>query len=107
MDAAVDDDGGVVQPAGKAQRGADDQDGEKLARGGDDLGDRGLDLVQQRVLQQQVFDGVGRQSQLGKDHDGRAGLVAFGGQPQRLGEIVGGVGDPGARHTARDTHEVV
>ena len=103
----MDDDGGVVQPAGEAQRRADDQDGKELVRGRDDLGDRRLDLVQERVLQQQVLDGVGRQPQLGKDHDGRAGLVAFGGQPQRLGEIVGGVGDPGARHTARDSHEVV
>ena len=103
----MDDDGGVVQPAGQAQRGADDQDGEELVGGRDDLGDRRLDLVQEGVLQQQVLDGVGRQSQLGKDHDGRAGLVAFGGQPQRFGEVVGGVGDPGARHTARDSHEVV
>ena len=103
----MDDDGGVVEPAGEAQRRADDQDGEELVRGRDDLGDRRLDLVEERILQQQVLDGVGRQSQLGKDHDGRAGLVAFGGQPQRLGEVVGGVGDPGARHAARDSHEVV
>ena len=103
----MDDDGGIVEPPGQAQRGADDQDGKQLARGRDDLGDRRLDLVQERVLQQQVFYGVGRQSQLGKDHDGRAGLVAFGGQPQRLGQVVGGVGDPGARNAARDSHEVV
>ena len=103
----MDDDGGVVQPAGEPERRADDQDGKELVRGRDDLGDRGLDLVQQRVLQQQVFYGVGRQSQLGKDHDGRAGLVAFGGQPQRFGKVVGGVGDPGARNAARDSHKVV
>ena len=103
----MDDDGGVVQPAREAQRRADDQDGKELVGSRDDLGDRRLDLVQERILQQQVVDGIGRQSQLGKDHDGRAGLVAFGGQPQRLGEIVGGIGDPGARDAARDWHEVV
>ena len=55
----MDDDRGVVQPPGNAQRRADDQDGKKLVGGRDDPGDRVLDLVQQGVLQQQVLDGVG------------------------------------------------
>ena len=66
-----------------------------------------LDLVEQRILQQQIVDRVGRQAELGKDHDRRAGLVALRGQPQRLAEIVGGVGHPGARHAAGDAHELV
>ena len=60
----MDDDGGVVEPAGHAQRGADDQDGKELAGRRDHLGDRFLDLVEQRILQQQVLDGVGRQPEL-------------------------------------------
>ena len=35
------------------------------------------------------------------------GLVALAGQPQRLGEIVGGIGDAGPRDAARDAHEFV
>ena len=105
--AAMDDDGGVVEPAGHAQRGADDQDGEELVGRLDHLGDRPLDLVEQRILQQQVLDGVGRQPELRENHDGGAGLVALAGQPQRLRKIVGGVGDPGPRDAARNTHEFV
>ena len=60
----MDDDGGVVEPAGHAQRRADDQDGEELVGRRDHLGDRFLDLVEQCVLQQQVLDGVGGQPEL-------------------------------------------
>jgi hypothetical protein len=99
---------GVVQPRlGQPQRRADDQNGKELAGRRHDPGDRLLDLVEERVLQQQVLDGVGRQPELGKDHEGRPGLVALAGQAQRLGEIVGGVGDAGARNAARHSHEVV
>ncbi len=103
----MDDDGGVVEPAGDAQWRADDQDGKQLVGGRDDLADRLLDLVEQRVLQQQILDGVGRQPELRKHHDGGARLVALAGQPQRLGEIVGGVGDPGPGDAARNAHEFV
>ena len=66
-----------------------------------------LDLVQKRVLQQQVLDGVGRQPQLGEHHEGGTRLVALARETQRLGKIVGGIGDPGSRDAARNTHEVV
>ncbi len=103
----MDDDRSVVEPARDAQRGADDQHGKELARRLDDLGDRPLHLVEQRVLQQQVVDGVGRQAELREDHDRRARLVALAGQSQRLSKIVGGVGDAGSRHAARDADELV
>ena len=103
----MDDDGGVVEPPGDPQRGADDQDGKELAGGRDHLGDELLDLVEQRVLQQQVLNGVGRQPELRERHDGGARLVALAGQPQRLGKIVGGIGDARPRDAARNTHEFV
>ena len=103
----MDDHGAVVEPAGTAQRRADDQDGEELVGRRDHLGDRSLDLVQQGVLQQQVVDGVGGQPELREHHDGGARFVALAGQPQRLGEIVGGVGDARPRDAARNTHEFV
>ena len=103
--AAVDDDGRVVKPARHAQRGADDQDGKELVGGRHHLGDRPLDLIEERVLQQQVLDGVGRQPELREHHDRGARLVALARQPQRLGEVVGGVGDPRPRDAARNTHE--
>ena len=105
--AAMDHDRGVVEPVRHAQRRADHQHREQRLRGLDDLGDQFLDLVEQRILQQQILDRVGRQSQLGKDHDRRTGLVALGGKPERLAKIVGGVGDPRARHAAGDAHELV
>ncbi len=103
----MDDDGGVVEPAGDAQRRTDDQDGKELVRRRHDPGDRLLDLVQQRILQQQVLDGVGREPQLGKHHEGGARLVALLGQPQRLGEIEGGIGNAGPGHAAGNAHEFV
>jgi hypothetical protein len=105
--AAMDHNRRVVEPPADAQRGADDQDGKQLARCLDDPGDRALDFVEQGILQQQVLDGVGRKSQLGEDHDGGACLVALTGQPQRLGEVVAGVGDAGTGNAARHTDEVV
>ena len=103
----MDDDRGVVEPARHAERGAHDQDGKEIGRCRHDLGDRPLDLVEQRVLQQQILDGVGRQPELREHHDGGLSLVALAGQPQRLGEVVGGVGDAGPRHAARNPHEFV
>ena len=103
----MDDDRAVVEAAGDPERRADDQDGKELLRRLDHLGDRALDLVEQRVLQQQILDGVGREPQLGKDHDSGLGLVALGGELQRLAEIVVRVGDAGARHAAGHAHELV
>ena len=103
----MDDDRSVVEPARDAQRGAHDQDGKELGRRRHDLGDRPLHLVEKRVLQQQVLDGVGRQAELREHHDRRARLVALAGQAQRLGKVVGGVGDAGPRDAARNTHEFV
>ena len=103
----MDDDGGVVEPARHAQRGADDQDGKELCSTPRPPRRSTLDLVEQRVLQQQILDGVGRQPQLREHHDRGARLVALAGEPQRLGEVVGGVGDAGPRHAARNTHEFV
>lgn len=51
-------------------------------------GDRGLYLVQQRVLKQQVPRWHRPAAQPGKDHDGSAGFVAFSGQPRHLSEFV-------------------
>ena len=103
--AAMDDDGRVVEPVRHPERRPDDQNREELARRVDDPGDRPLDFVEQRVLQQQVLDGIGRQTQFGKDHDCRPSLVALGREFQRLGQIVGRIGHAGARHAAGHADE--
>ncbi len=58
--ALADHDGGVVEPARPPQRRADHDDREDVSAGLEKTGDRGFHRVQDRVLEQEVVDGVGR-----------------------------------------------
>ena len=96
--AAVDDDRAVVDPVAVAQRRADDEHRQQLARGGDDGLQRGLDAVEHRVLQHEVLDRVARQAQLGEHGHRDAVLVAGAREPQDGFRVRGRVGD---RHAPR------
>ena len=79
---AVNDDRGVVDAVSVAQRRADHEHRQQAAGCGDDVEQCGFDGVEQRILQQDVFDGVPRQGQLREDGQGNPVLVALARQPQ-------------------------
>jgi len=58
----------VEEPTFTAQRRPDDQHRVEVARSRDNLRHCGLHPVEQRILQQQIVDGLGRQPQFGKQH---------------------------------------
>ena len=103
----MDHDGGVEEAALEAQRRADDEHRKEAARSLDELVDGALDGVEQRVLEQEIVDRVGRQAQFGKDHQRGVKRIAFAREPQGLGEVGRHVGDPHARHAGGDADEVV
>ena len=74
--AAVDHDRAVEEPVAVPQRRPDDEHRPQVRRRRDQLGDRRLHRVEQRVLQEQVVDRVAGQRELGEDRDRDALLVA-------------------------------
>ena len=72
----MDDDRAVEHPGAVHERRADHEHRQQVGRRGDDLGDRVLDRVEQRVLQEQVVDRVAAQAQLGEDRDRDAVVVS-------------------------------
>ena len=72
----MDDHGRVDDARAVHERGPDDQHGQQVGRGLDELGDSGVDARQQGVLHQQVVDGVPAQRQLGEQRDRDALVVA-------------------------------
>ena len=70
--AAVDDDARSCRPGCRARSGAPTTStGRRSAVASTIAGDRLVDGVEQRVLQEQVVDGVAAQAQLGEDRDAR------------------------------------
>ena len=59
------------------QRRADHQHGKQLLAGGDQIGQRVVDRVEQGVLQQDVVEGVAGQGQFGEDRQPDAVVVAL------------------------------
>ena len=80
--AAVDDDAAVVDAGALLERGADDEHGPQVGGGLGDPGERVVDGVEERVLQEQVVDGVAGEAQLGEDRE-RHALVVEVAQPAR------------------------
>ena len=64
--AAVDHDRAVVDPVALHERRADDEHRQQVGARLDDLGERLLHRVEQRVLEEEVVDGVAAQAQLGE-----------------------------------------
>ena len=105
--AAVDHDGGVVDAMTVTQRCADDQHGQQLGGCRDDLDQRLLDGVEQRVLQQDVLDRVAGQRQLREDRQRDAVVVAGAGQPQHRLRVRRRVGDRRVMGASGHPHEPV
>lgn len=82
----MDDHGGVVDAVPVADGRADHQDRQQLGGGRDDVRDGPVDVVEQQVLQDDVFNGVTGQRQLRENGQRYAVVVALPGHPQdRLG----------------------
>jgi hypothetical protein len=76
----------AARSASAAKRRADDQDGQEVGARRCHRADRVANVVEHRVLEQQVLDRVAAQAELGEDRDGDAVVVAGVGLPQdRLG----------------------
>src|SRR5579883_387770 len=105
--APVDDHGAIIDPRTEAQRRTDDQDRHDLAGCLHDSGKSALDRIQERILHDQVFDGVARQAKLRKDRDGRRPGMADPGRLENGGRIGGRVGHPGDGDASGGTGEAV
>ena len=105
--AAVDHHGGVIELAMGSQRGADDQHRKQLLRSLDQLPDPALHRSQQRILEQQILDGVGGQAELREHHEGSLGGIASRGKPHGLQEIEVRVTDFGPRDARGEPDEIV
>ena len=69
--AAVDQDRAVVEAVAMAKGGAHHDEGQQVGGASGELDERGLDLAQQHVLQEQVVDGVAGDAELGEERDRR------------------------------------
>ena len=97
--AALDGERAIVDPVAPAQGRADQEQRAEAGGGGDHPLRRGLDRVEQRLLQQQVLDRVGRERQLREYRHRRPGLVAGPREIEHRGGVairVGGVAASGA-----------
>ena len=65
----MDDDRRVEEPPASRSGAPTTSTGNRARETHDELGDRPLDRVEQRILQQQIVDRVGRQPELGEDHE--------------------------------------
>ena len=76
---AVDDDRAVEHPGAVHERRADDQDGEQVRGTLHEVGDGLVHAGQQRVLEEQVVDGVAGERELREDRDRDTLVVALAG----------------------------
>ena len=90
-----------------AQRRSDHEHREKVAGRRRDPLDRGLDLVEQRILQQKVLDRVAREAQLRKHREAYPAAVAGARRREDRLRIAGGICDAGLDRTSRDPQEAV
>ena len=105
--AAVDDDRAVEDPGAVDERRPHHEDRPQVRRRGDDLGDGGVRGVQQRVLQEQVVDGVAGEAELGEHRHRDAVLVGLPGHRDDRGGVGRGVGDGHRQRARRDPREPV
>ena len=94
----MDGHGTVIEPALKPQRRAEHTDGGQAQAGLGQAPDLLFDGIEQRLLQQQVVDGVGAEAQLRKQQDRRALIMALLHQGQGLIGVEHHIGGPNRRH---------
>ena len=105
--AAVHHDRGVVDAVPVAQRCTDHQHRHQLGGGADDVCQRVVGGVEQRVLQQDVLDRIPRQRQLGKHRQCDAVIVTLAGQCQHRFGVGRRLRDRGVDRARGNTDETV
>ena len=103
----MDDHRAVVDPMPVPQRCAQHEHRQQSRRSGHDLAERHHDLVEQRVLQQQVLDRVPGEAQLGEHGHGDALLRAPASLPQDGLGVGARLGDHGLDRARRDARETM
>ena len=97
----------IVEPMAPSDRRSDEEQGAQPTRGLDQTVARRGDGIEQRVLHEQVVDGVGRKRQLGEDRE--RGTVVVARLPRRQDRVgVGlGIADASRRGAGGDANEAV
>ena len=103
----MDHDRAVHDPGAVQERRADHDDRQQGRRALDDRVDRGQHAVEQRVLHQQVVDGVAAQRQLGEDRQRHRLVVALPGLLEHDLRVARGIGDRDRNRAGRDPSEAV
>ena len=97
----------IEEPTFPAQRRSDDQYRVEVARGRDNLSHRRLRPIEQRSLQQQIVDSIGRQSQFRKQHHTDMARMPRRRQLQMRARREDRIGNPPARHAGGDAQEAM
>ena len=105
--AAVDDDRAVVDARAPRDRRAHDQHGHQVGARRDDLRDRVLHAGEQRVLEEEVVDGVARQAELGEHRHRDVVVVAGPRLRDDLGGVGGGIGQVHGQRARGDAREAL
>ena len=105
--AAVDDDRAVVDAVAVPQRRTEDDQRQEVRGALDHRGQRALDVVEHRILEDQVLERVARQGHLREQRHHDALLRALPGRPQHQLGVHGRVGDRHATRAGGDADEAV
>ena len=89
------------------QRRPDGKDREEVAAGGDQPIELPLHLIEHRILEQQIVDCIGRNSQLREHHQGDAGLVARSEEIQGIVGVLPRICDCDMGNTGSEADEFV
>ncbi len=100
-------DGAIVEPPPMAQRRPDDDDGMERARSVYQIGKRPLDSPKQRLLLQEIVDGVGGNPKLREKCERGAPLMRLPRQLYRARDVEVGIGDPHPRTSDGDADEAM
>ena len=90
-----------------AQRRSDGNDREEITARGNQAIELSLHFVEHRVLEQQIIDGIGGNSQFREYHQGDSGLVARRKEIEDIVGVLPRIGDCDVRNAGSETGELM
>jgi hypothetical protein len=105
--AALDHDSAIVERAAHANWRAHYEDREKAFAFSFEPSQRSVDRIEQRILEQEVVDGVAGERKLWRQQHGRLGLVRFAPERQNTLGVCHGICRRDDRRAGGDAHEAV